>query len=147
MAEPRRYRTQFGRRAAYLLLSQGGCFISTVGFWWLGVWPMVVLGAAVLCLAAWMVLGTGYVVHDGVLAARSGPLRMRVQLRDITAVHRRTVDRGVTLGLGTDFIGIEYGANALNVSPRDADDFIEAVRRSGAGGGGPGVSRDPPATS
>ena len=146
MAEPRRYRTQFGRRATYLLLSLGGGFISMVGFWWVGVWPMVVLGAIVLCLAAWMVLGTGYVMHDGVLAARSGPLRMRVRLRDITAVHRRTVERGVTLGLGTDFIGIEYGANALNVSPRDADDFIEAVRRSGAGGG-PGVSRDPPATS
>ena len=79
---------------------------------------------------------------------------MRVRLGDITAVHRRTVGRGVTLGLGTDFIGIEYGANALNVSPRDADDFIEAVHRSGAVGGGPlasarqvGVSRDPRAMS
>ena len=89
---------------------------------------MVVLGGLVLCLATWILLGTRYVIGDVVLDARRGPFRMRVPLRDITAVHRHAVDRGVTFGFGPDYIGIEYGANAINVSPRDADDFIRALQ-------------------
>ena len=130
MAESRRYPTSLGKRFTYVLLSQAGVVVATVSFWRLGVWLMVVLGAIVLCLSAWMLLGTRYVIGGGVLDARLGPLRMRVRLGDITAVHRRAVDRGVTLGLGSDYIDIEYGANALNVSPRDADGFIEVVRNA-----------------
>ena len=89
---------------------------------------MVVLGGLVLCLGAWILLGTRYVIGDGVLDARRGPFRMRVPLRDITAVHRRSVARGETFGFGPDYIGIEYGANAINVSPRDVDGFIHALQ-------------------
>ena len=128
MAERKRYATKLGKRAAYLVLVQVGGLLGMATFWLVGAWPMVVFGAIVLCLAAWTLLGTQYSVGNGVLVARSGPFRQRVPLRDITAVRRRAVDRGITLGLGTDFIGIEYGANALNVSPREADGFIEAVR-------------------
>ena len=128
MAERKRYGTKLGRRAAYLVLGQVGGLLGMATFWLIGAWPMVVLSAIMLCLAAWTLLGTRYSVGNDVLVARSGPYRQRVPLRDITAVRRHTVDRGVTLGFGTDFIGIEYGANALNVSPREADDFVKAVR-------------------
>ena len=122
-----RFRSKHGSRANYIMLGQVGGILAMIAFWRVGAWPMVVLCVIVLSLALWTVLGTRYVIRGGVLDARSGPLRMRVPLRDITAVHRRTVDRGVTLGLGDDYIGIEYGANALNVSPLDADGFVEAV--------------------
>ena len=36
---------------------------------------------------------------------------------------------GPMWGLGSDFLGIEYGeSNAVNVSPQDVDGFIEAVQ-------------------
>lgn len=128
MPETGRYRTKLGRQGVYFLLGQTGAVLATAAFWRVGAWPMVVLGGLVLCLATWILLGTRYVIGDVVLDARRGPLRMRVPLRDITAVHRHAVDRGVTLGFGPDFIGIEYGANAINVSPRDADDFIRTLQ-------------------
>lgn len=128
MPEPKRYGSTFGRRATYLLLEQVPGLLAAATFWRMGVWPMVVLAAIVLCLAGWTVLCTRYVIGGGTLDARHGPFRMRVPLRDITAVHHHTVDRGLTYGLGFDFIGIEYGANALNVSPRDTDDFIETLQ-------------------
>lgn len=127
MGNSRRYRTKLGKRASYLLLGQAGGVLAAAGFWSNGVWPMVVLSAIVLCLAAWTLLGTRYVIDRTFLYAHSGPLRLRVPLAAITAVHRRALDRGVTFALASDLIGIEYGANALNVSPRDADGFIEAV--------------------
>lgn len=110
-----------------MLLGQTGVILATAAFWRVGAWPMVVLGGLVMCLAVWM-LGTRYSIRDAVLYARRGPIRMRVPLRDITGIHRHALDRGVTLGFGPDFIGIEYGANAINVSPRDADDFIRALQ-------------------
>lgn len=128
MPESKRYGARLGRPVAYILLGQTGVILATVAFWRVGAWPMVVLGAVVLCLAAWILLGTRYVIGDVVLDVRRGPFRLRMPLRDITAVHRHAVDRGVTFGFGPDFIGIEYGANAVNVSPRDADDFIRAVQ-------------------
>lgn len=111
-----------------MVLGQTGVILATVAFWRVGAWPMVVLGVLVLCLAAWILLGTRCSIGDAVLNARRGPIRMRVPLRDITGVHRHALDRGVTLGFGPDFIGIEYGANAINVSPRDADDFVRALQ-------------------
>lgn len=128
MPESKRYGTRLGRPGVYMLLGQTGVILATVAFWRVGAWPMVVLGGLVLCLAVWILLGTRYSIGDTVLDARRGPFRMRVPLRDITGVHRHALDRGVTLGFGPDFIGIEYGANAINVSPRDADDFIRALQ-------------------
>ena len=34
---------------------------------------------------------------------------------------------GPLFGLGSDFIGIEYGEKAVNVSPKDADGFVDTV--------------------
>lgn len=127
MPESRRYRTSLGSWGVWILLGQTGVVLATVGFWRVGAWPMVVLAGIVLCLGAWILFGTRYVIGGGVLDARRGPFRMQLPLRDITAVQRHAVDRGVMFGFGPDFIGIEYGANAINVSPRDADGFIRAL--------------------
>ena len=128
MAERKRYGSKLGKRAAYLVLVQVGGLLAMATFWLIGAWPIVLLGVIVLSLAAWTLLGTRYSVGNGVLVARSGPIRKRVPLRDITAVRRHAVDRGITLGLGTDLIGIEIRANALNVSPREAGGFVDVVR-------------------
>ena len=37
---------------------------------------------------------------------------------------------GPMFGLGSDFIGIEYGERAVNISPTDIDGFIEAVQHA-----------------
>lgn len=128
MVRAKRYRTKLTRQGLCILLGQIGVVLGTVAFWRVGAWPMVVLGGLVLCLATWILLGTRYLIGDSVLDARRGPIRIRVPLRDVTGLHRHALDRGVTLGFGPDFIGIEYGANAINVSPRDADDFIRALQ-------------------
>ena len=130
MGKSGRYRTKLGKQASYILLGQTGVVFAAASFWSNGVWPMVVLSAIVLCLAAWMMLGTRYVIDRTFLYAHCGPFRLRVPLAAITAVHRRAMDRGVTFALASDLIGIEYGANALNVSPRDADGFIKAVHKA-----------------
>ena len=46
---------------------------------------------------------------------------------DITGVHRHRMLKGPMFGLGSDFISIEYGERAVNISPKDADDFIKAI--------------------
>ena len=37
------------------------------------------------------------------------------------------MSNGPTFGLGSEFIGIEYGERAVNVSPKDVDGFIKAL--------------------
>ena len=101
--------------------------MSTLSFWLLGSWPMVGLGVALLCVFGWILLGTRYVVEQGVLGIRMGPFRKRIRLSDVTGGHRHRMRNGPTLGLGSDFIGIEYGEQAVNISPKDADGFVEAV--------------------
>ncbi len=94
---------------------------------------MVGLGVALPCVFRWILLGTRYVVERDVRLVRMGPYRKRIALRDVTKVDRDRMWNGPILGLGPDFIGIEYGENkAANVSPRDADGLIEAVKQ-GAG--------------
>ena len=132
-----RYRTTFGSYAVILGLGPAGIALSTLSFWLLGSWPMVGLGVALLCGFGWILLGTRYVVEQGVLGIRMGPFRKRIRLSDVTGVHRHRMRNGPTLGLGSDFIGIEYGEQAVNVSPKDADGFIEAVWQATARPGGP----------
>lgn len=125
-----RYGTTIGSYAVILGLGPTGIALAMAGFWLQGAWPMVGLGVALLCVLAWILLGTRYVMEQGVLVVRMGPVRKRIALRDITRVHRRRVQYGPMLGLGSDFIGIEYGENkSVNVSPRDTDGFIEAVKQ------------------
>ena len=123
-----RFRSGIGIGAAFVGFGAIGIALSMAAFWRADNWPMVGLGAGLICLVAWLVLGTRYTVAHGELVARVGPMRRRIRLAEITAIHRRAVEKGAMFGVGSDFVGIEYGAKALNVSPRDADGFVEAVR-------------------
>jgi len=136
-----RYPTTVGSFAVIVGLGPTGIALATGSFWLQGAWPMVGLGVALLCVFGWILLGTRYVVERDVLLVRMGPYRKRIALRDVTKVDRDRMRNGPMLGLGSDFIGIEYGENkAVNVSPRDADGFIEAVKR---GAGFPGLPDGP----
>ena len=122
-----RYRTTFGSYIVILGLGPAGIALAMPNAWLSGSWPMVGLGVALLCVFAWTLLGTRYVIEQGVLDVRVGPIHKRVPLRDITAVHRHRMSNGPTYGLGSEFIGIEYGERAVNVSPKDVDGFIKAL--------------------
>ncbi len=96
--------------------------------WTSGHWLLAGLGACVAGVFCWLLLASRYVVEDGVLDARMGVRRRRIRLCDVTAVHRSQLD-GPVLGVGPYFIGIEYGnARTINVSPKDVDGFMAAVR-------------------
>ena len=124
-----RYRTTFGSYAVILGLGPAGIGLATLSFALQGSWPMAGLGVALLCVFGWILLGTRYVVGQDVLDVRMGPLRRRIPLNDVTGIHRR-MGNGWMLGLGSDFISIEFGQRrAVNVSPRNPDGFIEAVRQ------------------
>lgn len=122
-----RYHTTFGVYVVILGLGPAGIALAMPNAWLSGWWPMVGLGVALLCVFAWTLLGTRYVIEEGVLDVRVGPIHKRIPLRDITAVHRHRMRNGPTYGLGSEFIGIEYRERAVNVSPKDVDGFIEAV--------------------
>ena len=126
-----RYRTAFGSFAVILGIGPAAIALTLPSAWLSGWWPMFGLGVALLCVFAWTLLGTRYVIEQGVLDVRVGPIQKRIPLSDITAVHRHRMSSGPTCGLGSDFIGIEYGERAVNVSPKDVDGFIEAVWRRG----------------
>ena len=132
-----RYRTTFGAYAVILGLGPAGAALATASLWQSGRWSMVLLGVALLGVFGWVLLGTRYVVRHGVLDVRLGPLHRRISLGDITEIHRHRMLKGPTLGLGSDFIGIEYGEQAVNVSPKDAAGFIEAVSKAKECPGGP----------
>jgi len=122
-----RYGTTFGSYAAILGLGPAGIALATVSAALSGWWPMTGLGVALLCVFGWILMGTRYIVERGVLDVRVGPFRKRIPLGDITGVHRHRMRNGPMFGLGSDFIGIEYGERAVNISPRDIDGFIGAV--------------------
>lgn len=124
-----RYRTAFGSFVVIPGLGPAAIALTLPSAWVNGSWPMLGLGVAVLCVFGWILLATRYVIEQGVLDVRVGPIRKRIPLSDITAVHRHRMSNGPTCGLGSDFIGIEYGERAVNVSPKDVDGFIKAVRQ------------------
>ena len=134
--------TAYGRHLVVRALVPAGAGLATVNFWNLGVWPMVGFAVLLLCLSL-SFLWTSYSVAQGVLHIRHGLFHRRVPLRSVTAVHRRALPGGMWFGLGTDFIGIQHGPNAVNVSPRDTDGFVEALR-AGMADAGASVSESEP---
>ena len=125
-----RYPSTIGSYAVIVGLGPTGIALAVASFWLQGAWPMVGLGVALLSMFGWVLLGTRYLVEQDVLVVRMGPYRKRIALGEIRQVHRRPTQRGPMLGLGSDFIGIEYGENkSVNVSPGDVDGFVEAVKR------------------
>ena len=139
-----RYRTTFGSQAVILGLGPAAIALLLPSTWLSGRWPLFAVEVVVLCVAGWILVGTRYVIEQGVLDVRVGPIHKRIPLDDITAVHRHRMNNGPMFGLGSDFIGVEYGGRAVNISPKDVDGFIEAVR---PGSHQPRFKRAPPVPS
>lgn len=124
----RRYRSAFGTHLVFAGISLVGIALGALNFWLSEHWFLLALSAIPMGLAAWMISRVRYMIDDSALDIRVGFFHRRVPRGDIEALHRRTLPKGAMLGFGSDFIGIEYGEKTVNVSPKDADGFVEAVR-------------------
>ena len=120
-----RFRTAIGTEALFVSI---GPVVALLAAAWAGSWALMGVGACFLAWVGWMAFGARYVIEDGVLDVRMGPFRRRIRLSDITGVRRGPCRRARTFGLGSDFVGIQHGERAVNVSPRDVDGFVEALR-------------------
>lgn len=91
---------------------------------------LIVVGAG---LPLWLLASTYYRIDGDALFISSGPVRVRVPLRDITSI-TPTNNPLSSPALSLDRLRIEYGrGKAVMVSPRDKQDFIrclEAARGS-----------------
>jgi hypothetical protein len=74
--------------------------------------------------------GTTYVVRDGALHIRSGPLRWAIQIADITRVSA-TTDASSAPALSLDRISVQYRTGqrerVVLVSPTDRPAFVRAL--------------------
>lgn len=120
-----RFRSAIGIGALFVSM---GPVVALLAAAWVGSWTLMGVGACLLVWVGWMAFGTRYVVEDGVLDVRMGPFRQRTRLCDVTAVQRGPRRRARTFGLGSDFVGVQHGEGAVNLSPRDVDGFVAALR-------------------
>ena len=93
-------------------------FLSWAGFLTIG------LGIA---LPLWLLFSTRYTLDSKLLMVKSGPLKWRIPVKDITNI---TPTRSIfsSPALSLDRLRISYG-NKRNVmiSPRDKDQFLEEI--------------------
>ena len=124
----KRYRSAFGTGLVFLAIPLAASSLGMLNSWFSQRWLLFALSAIPVGVGAWMIGQARYMIEEAALDIRIGFFHRNVPWRDIKAVHRRTLPKGAMLGFGSDFIGIEYGEKTVNVSPKDADGFVEAVR-------------------
>ena len=94
--------------------------------------PLLVAVGVGIVLPVWILLATHYTLDPRLLLVRSGPLKWRVPIRDITNI-TPTSSLLSSPALSLDRLRIEYGqGKVLMISPRNKDQFIrelEALRR------------------
>lgn len=98
----------------------------TSGFWWI----LVITVGAGIVLPLWLLLGTRYTLQPDQLTVRSGPLKWRIPVADISAITptRSTMS---SPALSRDRLRIDYGPGRwVMVSPRDKQRFIKDVERA-----------------
>jgi hypothetical protein len=79
----------------------------------------------------WLLLGTSYTIDGAVLLVRSGPIKYRIPLADITAISAiRTIESAPALS--SDRLVIAYGHDkSLMISPRQRAGFLSALAAAG----------------
>lgn len=78
-------------------------------------------------LPLWLLLSTHYTLESRQLIVRSGPLKWRIALADITAI-TPTSNPLSSPALSLDRLRIDYGVGrSLMVSPRDKAQFLRAI--------------------
>lgn len=92
-------------------------------------WPITFTLLAGVVLPLWLIVDTRYIIETQRLLVRSGPIRWKIPLREITSMEpTRNILSSPALSL--DRIRIEYGkGKSLMISPKDKQEFIEAVER------------------
>ncbi len=86
---------------------------------------------AVVGLIAWLVLGTHYLLQDGDLLIRSGPMRWRIPLDSIVSIEpaRGFMRVRSAPALSMQRLAIVYGGGrTVLVSPADRDRFLADIR-------------------
>ena len=99
-------------------------FVAPPAIAWLVGILLVSVGAG---LPLWLLASTYYRIDGDVLFISSGPVRVRVPVRDITSV-TPTNNPLSSPALSLDRLRIEYGrGKSVMVSPRDKHGFIRSV--------------------
>ena len=91
-----------------------------------------VAGAVILLIAElfvfeWFFRSTYYQIDGGTLLIRSGLIRWRVPIREITSV-TPTRSPASSPALSLDRLRIDYGRKAILISPEDRERFIAMLR-------------------
>ncbi|WP_081044797.1 PH domain-containing protein [Xanthomonas translucens] len=78
-------------------------------------------------LPAWLLLSTAYTIESEVLIVRSGPIRQRIPLDQISDI-RPSSNPISSPALSLDRLEIHYGQKRILISPKDKQGFIKAIR-------------------
>jgi hypothetical protein len=91
-------------------------------------WPIALLVVAVGGgLPAWLLTTTDYRIDGGTLFVRSGPVRLRVPIREITRI-TTTNNPLSSPALSLDRLRIEYGrGQSVMISPSNKEAFVRDV--------------------
>lgn len=96
------------------------------------IWLMALVLVPAVLLPAWVLLGTNYVLDQGLLRIRCGPFRWTVPIAEIQTIEP-TRSPISSPALSLDRLRISYSTNkSILISPRDARQFIndlEAMRK------------------
>ena len=94
-------------------------------------WNALLIGAPGMLIPTIAVLATRYTIDGNLLVVRSGPLRWRIPVSEISAI-TPTYDPIASPALSLNRLRIDYGnKKSVLISPRDRDGFlcqIEAIR-------------------
>jgi hypothetical protein len=83
--------------------------------------PVLAIGIG---LPAWVLLSTKYTLNDATLLVKSGPFSWQVPVAEITSV-TPTHNPLSSPALSLDRLRIEYGSQAIMISPRLKEEFMQ----------------------
>jgi hypothetical protein len=90
--------------------------------------PPVLVLACVTAFLWWMYTTTAYRITADMLLVRSGPVRIHVPLKSVTALRAsRSLLSAPALSL--DRIEVSYGSKRVVISPRDRIAFVAAMKQ------------------
>ena len=90
-------------------------------------WNALIIAAAGMGIPLWLLFTTRYIITDTQLIVRSGPLRWRIPVSEISAM-TPTYNPLASPALSIRRLRIDYGQNnSVLISPRDRDGFIRQI--------------------
>ena len=82
-------------------------------------------------LFAWIWFDTAYILTDGFLVYRSGPLRGKIPIETISEIHGHVHSwSGIRPALSFEYLKIRYkGSREVFIAPREEQSFIEDLKK------------------